>query len=82
MQEYIANHNVIINPLHFRLLTIGCNRCTTPVLPDEPWGRPLWHLGRGPCIAHQPTDLDRAKASVEFPDDLIDRILGRVDYAI
>ncbi|MGQ0634722.1 MAG: phosphoadenylyl-sulfate reductase [Planctomycetaceae bacterium] len=87
MQEYVATHNVIINPLHFQgYSTIGCNRCTTPVLPDEPKRAGRWrHLGPWAMYCGiNPTDLDRGDSqAVDFPDDLIDRILGRkVDYAI
>ena len=47
MKEYIEQHNVIINPLHSQgYTTIGCNRCTTPVLPGEPPRAGRWrHLG-------------------------------------
>jgi len=87
LADYIAEHNVIINPLHKQgYATIGCNRCTTPVLPDEPRRAGRWrHLGPWAMYCGiNPTDLDRpADVSIELPQELIDRILGRkVDFAI
>jgi phosphoadenosine phosphosulfate reductase len=87
MEEYIASHNVIINPLHQQgYETIGCNRCTTPVMPGEPKRAGRWrHLGPWALYCGiNPTDLDRgASKSIDLPQELIDRILGRVtDFAI
>lgn len=87
LKEYLATHDVIVNPLHFQgYSTIGCNRCTTPVLPDEPKRAGRWrHLGPWAMYCGiNPTDLDKGETqAIDLPDDLIDRILGRkVDYAI
>ena len=85
--DYIETHQVITNPLHKQgYATIGCNRCTTPVLPDEPKRAGRWrHLGPWAMYCGiNPTDLDRGtEATLELPQELIDRILGRkVDFAI
>lgn len=81
MADYIAGHNVIVNPLHLQgYTTISCNRCTTPVLPDEPKRAGRWrHLGPWAMYCGiNPTDLDRSgQESIELPTPLIDRILGR-----
>lgn len=87
MDQYIHNHNVILNPLHKQgYSTIGCNRCTTPVLPGEPKRAGRWrHLGPWSVYCGiNPTDLDPQRApAVDFPQDLIDRILGRsTDFMI
>lgn len=84
---YIEEHNVITNPLHAQgYSTIGCNRCTTPVLPNEPKRAGRWrHLGPWSVYCGiNPTDLDPEKSpAVEFSQDLIDRVLGReTDYMI
>jgi phosphoadenosine phosphosulfate reductase len=84
---YIEEHSVITNPLHAQgYATISCNRCTTPVLPEEPKRAGRWrHLGPWAMYCGiNPTDLDRATdVAIELPQDLIDRILGRkVDFAI
>ena len=85
--DYIAEHKVITNPLHKQgYATIGCNRCTTPVLPEEPKRAGRWrHLGPWAMYCGiNPTDLDRmTDATIELPQELIDRVLGRkVDFAI
>jgi phosphoadenosine phosphosulfate reductase len=86
LDAYIAEHQVIVNPLHAQgYATIGCNRCTTPVLPDEPKRAGRWrHLG--PWAAYcgiNPTDVDRGDEAVELPQELIDRIFGRkADFVI
>ncbi|RMG37962.1 MAG: phosphoadenylyl-sulfate reductase [Planctomycetota bacterium] len=81
LEDYIERHNVIVNPLHFQgYATIGCNRCTTPVLPHEPKRAGRWrHLGQwAQYCGINPTDADPAhQPSIELPDELIDRILGR-----
>jgi phosphoadenosine phosphosulfate reductase len=87
MDAYIRTHNVILNPLHKQgYSTIGCNRCTTPVLPGEPKRAGRWrHLGPWSVYCGiNPTDLDPQRApAVDFPQDLIDRILGRsTDFMI
>ncbi len=87
LTDYIREHSVITNPLHRQgYSTIGCNRCTTPVLPDEPKRAGRWrHLGPWAMYCGiNPTDLDRGTDNaIDLPQDLIDRILGRkVDFAI
>ncbi len=91
LKDYYANNTIIVNPLHDQgYETIGCNRCTTPVMPHEVElgmkraGR--WrHLG--PAAAYcgiNPTDTsDGTSESIELPQDLVDRILGlKTDYMI
>ena len=87
LEEYIDSHDVIINPLHAQgYSTIGCNRCTTPVLPNEPKRAGRWrHLGQWSVYCGiNPTDLDTATSpAIDLPVNLIDRILGREeDFSI
>jgi phosphoadenosine phosphosulfate reductase len=87
VRDYLAANNVILNPLHAQgYTTIGCNRCTTPVLANEPPRAGRWrHLGPWSVYCGiNPTDFSRETASaVELPQDLIDRILGRrTDFVI
>ena len=88
LTSYLTKHDVITNPLHDQgFATIGCNRCTTPVLPNEPRRAGRWrHLGPWSVYCRMnPTDMDPAKApAVEFSADLVDRILGReqIDFMI
>ncbi len=87
MDEYISTHDIITNPLHEQgYATIGCNRCTTPVMPDEPKRAGRWrHLGPWSVYCGiNPTDLDQTTSpAVDLPQDLVDRILGReTDFVI
>lgn len=87
LQAYIAEHNVIVNPLHAQgYSTISCNRCTTPVLPNEPKRAGRWrHLGPWSVYCGiNPTDLDPSTSpSIDLPERLVDRILGReTDFMI
>lgn len=87
LADYIASNNVIINPLHDQgYSSIGCNRCTTPVLPNEPKRAGRWrHLGPWSVYCGiNPTDLDPERSpAVDFSQELIDRVLGReTDYMI
>lgn len=87
MDEYINRNQVILNPLHKQgFSTIGCNRCTTPVLPGEPKRAGRWrHLGPWSVYCGiNPTDLDPERSpAVDFSQDLVDRILGRsTDFMI
>jgi phosphoadenosine phosphosulfate reductase len=87
LADYIETNSVITNPLHKQgYATISCNRCTTPVLPDEPRRAGRWrHLGPWAMYCGiNPTDLDRGTDfTIDLPQELIDRILGRkVDFAI
>lgn len=87
LDAYISQHNVIVNPLHAQgFPTIGCNRCTTPVIPGDPKRSGRWrHLG--PWAAYcgiNPSDRDPTNSpAIDLPLDLVDRILGRkTDFAI
>jgi phosphoadenosine phosphosulfate reductase len=87
LTDYIAHNSVITNPLHKQgYATISCNRCTTPVLPEEPKRAGRWrHLGPWAMYCGiNPTDLDRSTdVAIDLPQELVDRILGRkVDFAI
>ena len=87
MATYIKEHKVIVNPLHDQgFSTIGCNRCTTPVMPDEPKRAGRWrHLGPwAQYCGINPSDMDEATSvAVDFPQDLVDRILGeKTDFMI
>lgn len=87
LEEYITKNDVIINPLHSQgYSTIGCNRCTTPVLPNEPRRAGRWrHLGPWSVYCGiNPTDMDGDGApALDLDQDLIDRILGReTDFMI
>jgi phosphoadenosine phosphosulfate reductase len=87
MTEYIEQHDVIINPLHTQgYTTIGCNRCTTPVLPGEPPRAGRWrHLGPWSMYCGiNPTDFAREETvAIDLSQDLVDRILGRrTDFVI
>jgi phosphoadenosine phosphosulfate reductase len=87
LDAYITEHKVIVNPLHSQgFSTIGCNRCTTPVMPGEPRRAGRWrHLGPwSQYCGINPTDMDDSTSpAVEFPQDLVDRILGqKTDFMI
>lgn len=87
MAAYIHDHNVITNPLHAQgFATIGCNRCTTPVMPNEPKRAGRWrHLGPWSVYCGiNPADREAgAKQAIELPQDVVDRILGReTDFVI
>lgn len=87
LESYIAEHNVIVNPLHKQgFSTIGCNRCTTPVMPNEPKRAGRWrHLGPWSVYCGiNPSDRDPTNSpGINLPEDLIDRILGRkTDFVI
>jgi len=87
LEAYLVEHNVVVNPLHSQgYTTIGCNRCTTPVLPNEPKRAGRWrHLGSWSAYCEiNPTDRKGGLSkSIDLPEDLIDRLLGRkTDFAI
>jgi phosphoadenosine phosphosulfate reductase len=87
MEHYIAEKQVIINPLHSQgFSTIGCNRCTTPVLASEPPRAGRWrHLGPWSAYCHiNPTDVDGGTShQIDLPQELVDRLLGRsTDFSI
>lgn len=87
LDAYIHEQQVIVNPLHAQgFTTIGCNRCTTPVLPQEPPRAGRWrHLGPWSIYCGiNPTDVDESTSpAVDLPQDLIDRILGeKTDFVI
>ena len=87
LDAYIDEHSVILNPLHAQgYPTVSCNRCTTPVLENEPRRAGRWrHLG--PWQAYcgiNPTDLDAdTQTAIELPQPLIDKVLGHeTDFMI
>ncbi len=85
--QYVAEHDVIVNPLHDQgFTTISCNRCTTPVLPNEPPRAGRWrHLGPWSAYCHiNPTDRDTANTQgIELDQDVLNRLFGReTDFAI
>lgn len=87
LAEYIDQNDVITNPLHDQgYATIGCNRCTTPVLPNEPKRAGRWrHLGPWSVYCGiNPTDMDPERSpAVNLPQELVDRVLGRsTDFMI
>lgn len=87
LEHYIDQHKVIVNPLHHQgYETIGCDRCTTPVLPGEPPRAGRWrHLGPWAMYCGiNPTDLKGGTdKSVDLPQPLIDKLLGRsADFSI
>ncbi len=87
LEDYLVDHQVIVNPLHHQgFSTIGCNRCTTPVLPNEPPRAGRWrHLGPWSAYCHiNPTDKDGGTTShIDLPQELADRLLGRsTDFSI
>lgn len=87
MDAYIKEHSVIVNPLHDQgFSTIGCNRCTTPVLPEEPKRAGRWrHLGPwAQYCGINPTDMDDSTSvAIDLPQDVIDRILvQKTDFMI
>ncbi len=87
LDQYIRQHRVFINPLHFQgYETIGCNRCTTPVIPGEPKRAGRWrHLGPwGMYCGINPTDKDGGTdKAIDLPQQVIDQLLGReTDFAI
>jgi phosphoadenosine phosphosulfate reductase len=87
MEQYIAENHVILNPLHSQgFSTISCNRCTTPVMPNEPKRAGRWrHLGPWSVYCGiNPSDMDGGTSqAIDFPQELIDRLLGRTtDFSI
>jgi len=87
MDAYVKEHSVIVNPLHDQgYSTIGCNRCTTPVMPGEPRRAGRWrHLGPWSVYCGiNPTDLDPERSpAIDLSTELVDRVLGRnTDYMI
>lgn len=87
LEAYVRENRVVVNPLHEQgYSTIGCNRCTTPVMPGEPKRAGRWrHLGPwSQYCGINPTDLDESTSpAVDLPQDLVDRILGqKTDFVI
>lgn len=87
LEEYLTTNDVIVNPLHAQgYATIGCNRCTTPIMPQEPKRAGRWrHLGPWSVYCGiNPTDTDQTGSpAIDLPQDLVDRILGReTDFVI
>ncbi|MEM9703410.1 MAG: phosphoadenosine phosphosulfate reductase family protein, partial [Planctomycetota bacterium] len=87
LAAYLQDHRIPTNPLHKQgYSTIGCIRCTTPVLPGEPKRAGRWrHLGPwSQYCGINPTDmLPPDQLAIELPEDLVDRVLGRAtDFVI
>ena len=87
LSNYLREHDIPTNPLHDQgYATIGCNRCTTPVLPTEPKRAGRWrHLGPwSQYCGINPSDLlSPADVAIDLPLELIDRVLGRsTDFVI
>lgn len=87
LEHYIMQHKVIVNPLHAQgFETIGCNRCTTPVLPGEPPRAGRWrHLGQWAMYCGiNPTDVrGGTDKAIDWPQALIDKVLGHeADFVI
>ena len=86
-KEYLQSNPIVVNPLHQQgFPTVGCNRCTTPVLENEPRRAGRWrHLGPWSVYCGiNPTDLATdTRTYIELPDEVVDRILGlSADFAI
>lgn len=86
-QAYLEENQVITNPLHQQgFPTIGCNRCTTPVLESEPNRAGRWrHLGPwSQYCGINPTDVSgKQSPAIELSQHMVDRILGReTDFMI
>ncbi len=87
LQQYIEENQVITNPLHKQgFATIGCNRCTTPVMDGEPKRAGRWrHLGPWSvyCGINPSDSQDPMHEYIEVTQDLRDRILGiETDFMI
>ncbi len=87
LAAYVSEQPIVVNPLHEQgYSTIGCNRCTTPVMPGEPKRAGRWrHLGPwSQYCGINPTDLDDdTSPAIDLPQDLVDRILGqKTDFMI
>ncbi len=87
LAAYVSEQPIVVNPLHEQgYSTIGCNRCTTPVMPGEPKRAGRWrHLGPwSQYCGINPTDLDEdTSPAIDLPQDLVDRILGqKTDFMI
>lgn len=87
LDAYIATHDVVINPLHSQgYTTIGCNRCTTPVIANEPPRAGRWrHLGSWSAYCNiNPTDRDPGHPpTISLEQDVVNRLFGRDgDFAI
>ncbi len=77
---YIDSNNVIVNPLHAQgYPTIGCTRCTTPVLPGEPERAGRWRHLQGQESAYcriNPTDRGGSEV-ITVPTELYSKLLGK-----
>jgi len=87
LTAYYAENEIIVNPLHDQgYETVGCNRCTTPVLPHEFKRAGRWrHLGTAAAYCGiNPSDMDGdSNEAIDLPQDLVDRILGqKTDFMI
>ena len=88
LKSYVNEHQVIVNPLHSQgFTTIGCNRCTTPVLPDEPKRAGRWrHLGMWSAYLQRstpPTGTEDCQSRwICRPISSIDCSVRKTDFAI
>jgi len=83
VDRYIREHEVIYNPLHDQgYPTISCDRCTSPVLPDEPARAGRWrHLANAVTYCNiNPTDRGAGKGAaapaVRLPAEVVEKILS------
>jgi 3'-phosphoadenosine 5'-phosphosulfate sulfotransferase (PAPS reductase)/FAD synthetase len=64
LDDYVQEHQVIVNPLHSQgYTTIGCNRCTTPV-PRGPLAAPRPLVG---VLRHQSNRLRARRECLDRP---------------
>jgi phosphoadenosine phosphosulfate reductase len=85
LDAYVTKHNVIVNPLHAQgYPTVGCNRCTTPVLPGEPERAGRWrHLENAAVYCNiNPTDRARSGDNSEFVELGVEVVGRMLDFSI
>lgn len=82
LEARIVEKNIIVNPLHAQgYPTISCDRCTTPVLPNEHERAGRWrHLeGATEYCAINPTDRDKSEDEPDFiqlEEETVQRLLA------
>ncbi|MBF0350859.1 MAG: phosphoadenylyl-sulfate reductase [SAR324 cluster bacterium] len=76
--------DTIINPLHEQgFPTIGCNRCTTPVRPDERPRAGRWrHLSGVDYCGINPTDVSHQSQTISIEEAIVLRLRQTVLSAI
>jgi phosphoadenosine phosphosulfate reductase len=80
MEDRIRDRTIIVNPLHAQgYPTIGCDRCTTPVLDGESERSGRWrHLENAPQYCNiNPTDRSRTGGDefIEVELQLVERLI-------